>query len=153
METIAFPTDILIEIFKNLKSKYSLFRCLSNSTRIVKMSWDGWDAVISQGYSVKITKYEIRWELNGNLHSFLDLPARELSHRTKKCWYRNGELHRDGDLPAIEWSHGSKHWYRDGKLHRDGDLPASEWSSGAKNWYRDGKPYKDNGLPVWNDIS
>ena len=147
MEPITFPTDVLAEIFSNLKSSYSVFRCVSKSTYGAKMSWDGWDSLIARGYSVEITGREIRWYLDGKKNDFLGLPAIECLNG-KKEWYRNGELHRDGDLPSIEYPCGTKHWYKNGRLHREGDLPAMEWSHGTKKWYKNGKLHRDNGLPA-----
>ena len=116
MEPITFPTDVLVEIFSHAISSYSVFRQLTRATRKASISWDGWDALISQGYSVLITRTEIQWTKNDEMNSFLDLPTVECSGT--KWWSKNGDLHRDNDLPAIEWSHGTKEWYRNGKRHR-----------------------------------
>ena len=91
--------------------------------------------MIEFGYSVKITKYSIRWYRNGKSHRE-DGPAVEQSDGTKS-WYRNGNLHRE-DGPAVEWSDGTKFWYRDGELHRK-DGPAVEYSDGHQAWYLNGK--------------
>ena len=112
-----FPTDLLIEIFSHLKSQYAGFRRLSKSTKSANISWDGWDALIAQGYSVKIARYKIIWKLDGKLHSFLDLPAWESTAGLRE-WYKDGEVHRDNDLPAIVWPDREKGWYRNGKPYR-----------------------------------
>ena len=171
MDSIFCPTDISAEIFSHVISSYAIFRCISKSTNKSKISWDGWDALIAQGYSVKITKEAISWELNGKLNDFLDLPSVEWLEGTKewyrngnphrdddlpaieypdgtKQWIKNGQLHRDNDLPAVESYDGTREWYRNGKRHRDNDLPAIEYSDGTKNWYRNGKRHRDNGLPA-----
>ena len=147
MESITWPTDLLIEIFSYMKSSYAIFRCVSKSTHKAKISWDGWDALIAQGYSVEITDEEIDRYLNGKLNDFPNLPAAEYLDGTK-FWYRNGKRHRANDLPAVEYPSGTKNWYRNGLLHRDNDLPAIEWSNGGKEWYRNGKRHRDNDLPA-----
>ena len=90
--------------------------------------------------------------MNGVLHSFNDLPAKEYANGDK-FWYRNGKLHRDNDLPAREYADGDKFWYRDDKIHRDNDLPAGEYAGGDKSWYRNGKLRRDNGLPAQEDAN
>ena len=147
MEYTVFPTDLLIDIFSYLKSKYAIFRQLTRATSRVKISWDGWDSLIEQGYYVVIDRNHIEWFLNGKLNSFLDLPALEYFEGTK-FWYRNGLRHRGSDLPAIESTLGIKTWYNNGEIHRDNDLPATVWWGGGKYWFKNGKQHRDNDLPA-----
>ena len=148
MEYTVFPTDLLIDIFSYLKSKYAIFRQLTRATSRVKISWDGWDSLIEQGYYVVIDRNHTEWFLNGKLNSFLDLPASEYLTGGTKFWFKNGLRHRDNDLPAYEHYDGTKMWHRNGLRHRDNDLPATVWWDGTKHWFKNGKQHRDNDLPA-----
>ena len=138
-----FPTELLAEIFSHIKSDYSTFRRLNKVCSTVKTPYDGWDALIDQGYKVKISESTIRWYLHGKHHRGKDLPAVEWCDGNKE-WWRNNERHRDGNLPAFVGGgvYPYRSWFRHGKRHRDpgpeGDLPAVVWSDGWKEYYKDG---------------
>jgi len=51
----------------------------------------------------------------------------------------NGELHSFNDLPAVTYPDGDKFWFSHGKRHRDNDLPAIEYPNGEKRWYHNGE--------------
>lgn len=169
---VELPLDVLTEIFSHLKRRYSDFRSLCTSTNKAKLLWDGWDALIDQGISVKINSHKIVWFKNGVKHRDNDLPSvvwtsgeKEwfvygLCHRDpekdlpaveypdgSRTWFVNGLLHREGDLPAIEWRI-KKVWCILGKLHRDNDLPAIERADGTKEWYQNGELHREGHLPA-----
>ena len=158
MELINLPLDSLIEIFSHTKEKYSVFRLLCKETSRAKISWDGWNSLIEQGYSVAITKSKTVWTKHGFFHSFFDLPAVEDFNYTDiymddlgaKLWYKNGILHRDEDLPAIIKNDGSKYWFKNGQVHRAGDLPAVI-KKGALYWYKYNLAHRDKGPAVIKD--
>jgi len=56
-----------------------------------------------------------RYNLDGLLHSYLDLPATSTS--SQRSWYKEGKLHRDNDLPATIRGKSS-YWFKEDKLHR-----------------------------------
>ena len=96
------------------------------------------DFKIIFGYSINITRDEIRWYRNEEVHRD-DGPAIENADGDK-AWYRNGLLHRD-DGPTVEWADGDKEWWRNGQRHRE-DGPAVEYANGTKEWWQNGKRYK-----------
>jgi hypothetical protein len=102
------------------------------------------DYMIRFGYSVKITRDEIQWMLNGKLHR-TDGPALISMNRTRK-WYINGMLHRT-DGPAGIYADGTQAWFINGKLHRT-DGPAVIRADGAQAWYIDGKFHRTDGPAV-----
>ena len=59
------PVDVLVEIFSHSLGQYSTFRRLCKETRDAKTSWDGWDSLIEQGYSVEIFYEQIIWFKDG----------------------------------------------------------------------------------------
>jgi hypothetical protein len=115
------------------------------------------DFMIGFGYSVAITKDDIEWRLNGELHR-VDGPAAEYANRNK-IWCLNGELHRQ-DGPAVEYADGYKAWWFNGKLHRSsGNLKlvsgggqavgsAIEHANGDKEWYVNGKRHRVDGPAI-----
>ena len=108
-----FPNDVLAENFSHWQAGYSTFRRLNLECSKTKLVWDGWDALIEQGYSVSITKFAIEW-------------------------YKNGLIHSPGDhLPSVEYIDGSKVWYIKGKPI-DGTHFA-ELSNGDRIFIMDGK--------------
>ena len=137
---IELPMDTLMEIFSHLKSRYSTFRLLNRGCNRSKITWDGWDSLVAQGYSVRITNYKISWYKNGYLHRVDGLPAVEHADGSKE-WHKNGILYRGGDLPAMEMVSGAKYWCKDGHLHRSGGLPAFVAAEGTKEWWIDGSRY------------
>ena len=161
------PNDMLIEIFSHIKSEYSTFRRINKDCSKAKLPWDGWDAVIDQGFIVYINKSTIAWCKNGQYCSLGELPAKEYDRRynyfceSKKdhrpfetsenpktlVWYQNGVVHREGDLPAIEWSCGCREWWSDNNLHREGDLPAIEYY-GHTEWRVHGRKHRGGGKPA-----
>ena len=132
MNQIFFPSDVLIEIFSHWKAGYSVVRRLNRRCRDLKFSWDGWDALVDQGFGVKITKNIIEWTKNGVYHSLGDLPAYE--NGGSRHWYKNGMKHRSGGLPAIDVSidyldYRQSEWYIDGvKCSKEGKtLPTLDY--------------------------
>ena len=165
MDPIDLPLDMIAEIFSHLKSQYSLFRSLNKQTRDCSISWDGWDALIDQGYWVEIDNWQIEWhraarfsgekeESSSTLHRGGDLPAIESIDGDKK-WYKNGKKHREGGLPAaitmIEGKWWRKEWFVNNQLHREGDKPALKFQSGYKEWWVNGEGVKT--LGCWSPPS
>ena len=101
------PVDVLVEIFSNLKNRYSEFRCLNRTTNKVLLLWDGWDSLVEQGIYVDISPKTIIWFKNGSFHRW-NLPAIE-GINGDKMWFRNGDTFRESGLPVIE-SEGKKYW-------------------------------------------
>lgn len=108
---MSLPDDMVIEIFSRLKFKYTYLRCLNKKYNGIKLSWDGWDALIEQGVSVRITKYSITWTKYGMLR------------------------HRNGDLPAYTNIYGRKEWWKNGTLFRsDPDSPVIIHEDGREEY-------------------
>ena len=56
--------------------------------------------------------------------------------------YLNGNYHSYDDLPAVRYSGGSLEWYKDGKVHRFGEF-AYISSRGKGEWWLDGDRWAD----------
>jgi len=102
------------------------------------------DYMIRFGYCVEITRNEIRWTRNGELHR-TDGPALIRVNGTQ-AWYIDYKLHRT-DGPAIIFADGMLVWYINGKRHRT-DGPARIDVDGTQEWYINGKRHHTDGPAI-----
>lgn len=146
--------DILGLIFSLLPARYAVFcrLCIEAKNLLKSLNMDGYDALIAQGVTVKITNFSIIWYKNGKIHRDNDLPAVIYEYSTE--WYQFGELHRCG-RPAVinRYMYGPRicgdMYYIYGVLHRSGDLPAViDIKDNRLRWYNNGSLHRDNDLPA-----
>lgn len=126
---------------------YSVFvrLCREMESVLRGVGLDGWDAIVAQGYSIKITKDSIDWYRNGKSHSIRDIHAQVYPNCRR--WCRNGVFHRDGG-PAVIYTDGLS-WYQNGVIHRkDGPAIIDRRFDKCDYYYINGERYREDGPAV-----
>jgi hypothetical protein len=106
------------------------------------------ELAITRFLEIKINSYEIRYLLDGKLHSIDDKPA-VIRSTGEKRWYRCGKLYRENNLPVIIKSDGDKVWYNNG-TDSDHVIKIQRYISDIYEveWYKNGKLHRDDDLPA-----